>query len=487
MSVFVEVAVNLPGLAGTFDYHLPEHLVGKVVAGSLVVVPFGAQRMQGVVLRYIEQPSVPETRPVEDLIDPQPVLTEVQIGFARELAWQTLSPLAACIDLMLPPGLGKHADHLYGLSEIVDWDSFPVGTLQQRIALLLKEKGALRSRQIEAALPRRKVKEALQIMVKRGILTSQPVLPEPGVRPKFVRTARLIVPPEVIESEDLDLGRTGSPAFARRKAMLKFLAQETLPVEASWVYAASKGNLADLRKLEEQGFVQLSESEIWRDPLVYYSVQEPAAPVLTSDQRGVWQQILQGLQQGNTKKPYLLHGVTGSGKTEIYLQAVEETILQGKQAIVLVPEIALTPQTVRRFLARFPGRVGLVHSQLSIGERFDTWRRARAGLLQVIVGPRSALFTPLPNLGLIVVDECHDSSYYQSEPAPAYHSVDAAIFYGHLSGAVVLLGSATPEVDLLYRARKEKWPILELPLRILAHRSTAEACQIPRKLAQRST
>ena len=114
--------------------------------------------------------------------------------------------------------------------------------------------------------------------------------------------------------------------------------------------------------------------------------------------------------------------MTSSGKTEIYLRAAEETIKRGKQVIVLVPEIALTPQTVRRFLARFPGQVGLVHSKLSEGERYDTWRRARAGKLKVIIGARSALFTPLPNIGLIVADECHDSSYYQSEP-PFYHAV----------------------------------------------------------------
>lgn len=165
--------------------------------------------------------------------------------------------------------------------------------------------------------------------------------------------------------------------------------------------------------------------------------------------------------------------MTGSGKTEIYLKAIERALAMGKQAIVLVPEIALTPQTVRRLLSRFPGRVGLVHSKLSPGERYDTWRRARAGLIQVILGPRSALFTPLPNLGLIVVDECHEDSYYQDDTPPFYHAVDAALLYANLTKSVIVLGSATPSVEMVYQANQEGWERLELPNRIMAHRSVA--------------
>ena len=163
---------------------------------------------------------------------------------------------------------------------------------------------------------------------------------------------------------------------------------------------------------------------------------------------------------------FLLQGVTGSGKTEIYLRATEEVIRRGKQAIILVPEIALTPQTVRRFLVRFPGQVGLVHSKLSEGERYDTWRRARAGSVKVIIGARSALFSPLQNLGLIVADECHDSSYYQSEP-PFYHAVTASQMYARLAGAVCLLGSATPSIVQRYQADVREMTRLNLPHRIV--------------------
>jgi primosomal protein N' (replication factor Y) len=174
---------------------------------------------------------------------------------------------------------------------------------------------------------------------------------------------------------------------------------------------------------------------------------------------------------GEPVAPLLLEGVTGSGKTEIYLRAVAETLRLGRQAIVLVPEIALTPQTVRRFAARFPGQVGLIHSRLSDGERYDTWRRARAGLLPVIVGPRSALFAPLARLGLIVVDESHDDSYYQSDPPPRYHGRETAVALARLAGAVCLMGTATPDVVSAQRVLEGSYTDLRLPARILAHRA----------------
>jgi primosomal protein N' (replication factor Y) len=178
---------------------------------------------------------------------------------------------------------------------------------------------------------------------------------------------------------------------------------------------------------------------------------------------------------GKKVQPLLLHGVTGSGKTEIYLHAAEEVLALGKQAIILVPEIALTPQSVKRFAGRFPGRVGLLHSGLSDGERYDTWRRARSGDLSVLIGPRSALFTPFSNLGLIVVDESHDDSYYQTDPAPHYHARQAAIIYARLMNAVCLLGSATPDVVSIHRCRQGRWRYLSLPSRIIAHRQTVQA------------
>lgn len=477
MPKYVEVAVHVTGIAGTFDYHLPAGLMESVQPGSLVVVPFGPQRVQGIVVRFVDTPSVPETRPVESLLDPEPVVSPAQIELAQQLAYTTLAPLSACLDLFLPPGLSQQADTLYELIEPLRLPEEALKPNHLKLVEMLRERGPLRGRQFEAAFPRKHWKETLQALMKRGIVTGKPVLPEPKIRPKIVKMARLSCPPESIDAHLDQIGRAGTDAFRRRKAMLDFLVQEPWLVEVSWIYAASGGSMADLRRLEELGLVELSESEVFRDPLGEIDAPLLTSPVLTEGQTQVWERLQEGfLREGErTWKPYLLYGVTSSGKTEIYLRAVQKTLDLGKQALILVPEIALTPQTVRRFMGRFPGKVGLVHSQLSVGERYDTWRRARAGEIPVIVGPRSALFTPLPNLGLIVLDEVHDPSYYQSEPAPAYSAVQAALLYGKSTNSLVVLGSATPPIDLMYAARQNNWPILELPERIMAHRKVAEA------------
>ena len=170
----------------------------------------------------------------------------------------------------------------------------------------------------------------------------------------------------------------------------------------------------------------------------------------------------------------LVHGVTGSGKTELYMRVIDAVLRAGKQAIVIVPEISMTPQTIQRFTERFPDQVGVVHSKLSSGERYDTWRRARSGDFSIVIGPRSALFTPFPQIGVVVIDECHDDSLYQTDMGPYYHAVEAAIAFGHLNQSLILLGTATPTVKLYFRAQHEKWPLIELPKRIAAHRQYLE-------------
>jgi primosomal protein N' (replication factor Y) len=255
----------------------------------------------------------------------------------------------------------------------------------------------------------------------------------------------------------------------RRQRALEYLADEPLPVEVTWVYAASGCNMDDLIVLQELDLIVLNETEVWRDPLKKVVPLDQPAPELTIDQQNAWQSILPVLKKANCGeeiRPILLRGVTSSGKTELYLRAVEETLLCGRQAIILVPEISLTPLAVQRFLSRFPGQVGLIHSKLTPGERYDTWRRARAGVLPVIIGPRSALFAPLKNIGLIVVDECHDDSYYQDDFPPVYSALRVAQKMMRLNQSALILGSATPDVTQLYNARQGNWDYLELKNRV---------------------
>ncbi len=455
MPAFAQIAVNIPTLSGVFDYQIPPEMEGKIGPGHLVTVPFGKQTAQGVVFRLVTEPSVPETKAILDLLDPLPVLTAAQIALAEWLAEATLSPLAACIGLMLPAGLAQQADTLY---QTVDGgrqtvDEGPRSTVHRRLLQLLAERGPLRGRQIDRHFAKVDWRKTAQYLVRSGVLTSQSILPAPTVRPKFVRTAQLAVPPEQAEAAMPDLGKTEA-TLRRRQAALRYLMGEPEEVNVSWVYAESGCNLSDLQELAERELIALRETEIWRDPLEKIEGEDPrienSSFVLTAPQERALADILKAFTSlSSSPAPFLLHGVTGSGKTELYIRAAQESIRRGKGAVILVPEIALTPQTVRRFLARFPGQVGLVHSRLSEGERYDTWRRARRGLLKVVIGPRSALFTPLPEIGLIVVDECHDGSYYQSEP-PFYSAVSAAMEYARLCGAVCVLGSATPPIALRY-------------------------------------
>jgi primosomal protein N' (replication factor Y) len=468
--MFVEVAVNLPPVRGTFDYHLPAELQGRVQPGHLITAPFGSRRVQGVIIALRDQAAVTETRPIESLVDPDPVLSLKQLELAHWLENQTHAALIDCLTVMLPPGLSQQADTLYS---IVDLEAEGRNNTERRLLSLLKRRGPLRARQIERALSRLRWRPSAEALTRRSVLTRTSVLDPPRARARRVRNARLVVPPQTAIDALPEIGRPGSMAAARRSAVVQALIEEREPVDVSWIYASSDASLADLRVLEEHQIIALGETEVWRDPLEAMEFVPSEPPRLTPDQTAAWERIRISLENPDRSgsRPFLLHGVTGSGKTEIYMQAVQATLTQKRSAIVLVPEIALTPQTIRRFLSRFPGQVGLLHSRLSDGERFDTWRRARAGLLRVIVGPRSALFAPLPDIGIIVVDECHDDSYKNTHQAPRYHARETAMAYSKMLGAECILGSATPDVVTFHRSSEGEIERLTLPQRILGHRT----------------
>lgn len=475
MPTYLEIAVNVPQVSGVFHYHTPTDLENQVGIGFLVLAPFGRRTVQGVILGIIDQPEVAQTRPIIDLLDNKPVLTPEQISLAQHLSKITLAPLAACISLMVPTGIDQQADVLYTpVGEI------PVGlsAIQSRLLKILHKRGSLRGSQLDRAMKYVNWRAAVKPLIRRSLITTEAIIPAPKIKPKVVRTVSLAVSLEKTRLALSGLGRAGTQALERRKKALLWIAQQDQPVPVTEVYKNTGANSNDLRFLEERQLVSFGEAQVLRDPLDAYDGQPFPIPVLTSDQKTIWQDVQESIHasaNGPIQLPLLLHGVTGSGKTEIYLQAVQETLNLGRQAIILVPEIALTPQTVRRFMGRFPGKVGLVHSGLSVGERYDSWRRARDGDLQVMVGPRSALFTPFPNLGLIVVDESHDESYYQSEAAPHYHAREAAVEYAKIAKACCILGSATPDITSMYRSQKGNWRYLGLPTRILAHRNAVDA------------
>jgi len=256
----------------------------------------------------------------------------------------------------------------------------------------------------------------------------------------------------------------------KQAEVLRLLADEDGPVWVGWVYAQTRANLALLKELAEANLISMGDARRWRDPLAGRSFTLESAPTLSEEQEAVWQAVTtawKSRQSGG--KPILIHGVTGSGKTEIYLRAMAAALDAGQGAIMLVPEITLATQTVERVSARFPGQVAVWHSALSPGERYDTWERVRNGELPLVVGPRSALFAPVKNLGVIVVDEEHEPAYKQRDRPPIFHARDAALELARLSRALVIMGSATPDVVTYRRAERGEYQLLTLPNRILAH------------------
>lgn len=478
--MFAEVVVlsTISGPSLSFTYSLPAHLEEVTAPGSLVIVPFGPRRLYGIVLALTGVSPVEETRPIEALVEPQPVLTEGQIALARWISAEYLAPLWRCIAIMLPPGIVGHADVQVELGREPEPGDIRT-QVEESLVTVLDARGPLRGRQLDRLLPRQQWRRAATQLARRGVVVKSHLLTPPRARPRQVRTVELVAgdghPERLL---------TGLKSTCYQ-AIIEFLRAEGRPVDVSWVYAETGCTRYHLDKLAERGIVAFDTEEVWRDPLADELFVPDTPPPLTPDQQRVWEVIAPAIGRGEAAV-FLLHGVTGSGKTEIYLRAVAEALARGQQAIVLVPEIALTPQMAHRFAARFGRRVAVMHSGLSDGERYDAWRRARAGLVDIVIGPRSALFTPFARLGLIVVDEEHDVSYKQEEiefeehepyggpPSrpmltPPYHAREAALELGRLTGAAVILGSATPSLESYYRAQRGEFVLLELPRRILGH------------------
>jgi primosomal protein N' (replication factor Y) len=478
MTTFLEIAVLSSAQKSVFHYHLPEGW-SRLAAGCLVVVPFGPQKIQGIVLGEVDRPEVAETRAVEEVLDPLPVLTPHQLRLARWMAAYYRATLDTCLSAMLPPGLGQHAEGLYELASAGYRPEKPVG---QRLVKLLAERGPLRSGQIRRAFGPLEWEREAERLVRAGAIRRRSILPPPSVRPKKIRMVQLALNPQEAAAEIESL-RAGSipanrkAAAERRARVFESLLGEGKPIAAEWVYAASGARLDDLKEMAEDGWVDLTYEEITRDPLSGRTFPAAAPPVLTAEQEAALQPILAALRSRRAER-FLLFGITGSGKTEVYLRAAKAAVESGRRALVLVPEIALTPQMVQRFGARFPGRLGLVHSMLSAGERYDVWRRTRAGHLDVILGPRSALFAPLPDVGLIVLDEEHDASY-KSGNMPLYHARETAWEYARSLGAACILGSASPDLETYHLAREGGMTLLRLTRRVSDSMSAGAAPALP--------
>ena len=433
LASWVEVLVDCPGTQGLYTYSLPADLT--VRGGDIVSVPFGAQVTGGIVVRLLASP--PENLDPKRIRAIEDVITS---GFFLDTYWQLLEKIASyystdlisAIRIALPPGLLGRSQRRIRLSANIPpgAETFCSMVAGKVLRLLQSQKDG----DYSVNYLRNQIKGAsrgIRELSKRGWVENYLEHPKPA-KPKLQTAVTLIANTFL---DDLT---------SRQQEILQILKNRGGELWLKDLIELCRTSSATVKKLEEKGYIIASEREILRkEQGVLQAADRPKE--LNCAQADALAVI--EAQQGYAQ--LLLHGVTGSGKTEVYLQAIAPILERGKSALVLVPEIGLTPQLTDRFRARFGEQVCVYHSKLSAGERYDTWRQTIQGEPQVVIGTRSAIFTPLPNIGLIVLDEEHDSSFKQDRPTPTYHARKVAQWRAELENCPLILGSATPSLESL--------------------------------------
>jgi primosomal protein N' (replication factor Y) len=472
---YAEVAVDFPDdRARLFTYSVLDG--SGVHVGDAVRVPFGPQVLNGIVFDLAGQlPAGPGVEVLSLQGTSRRALTPQQIAVARWIALYYRSTYFAAASLMVPPG---------SLSKARVWLTVAPGQPAGGQTLTPGESRAVgmveaRKRMGRSQLVRRLGSGGEGIvdrLVRRGVLQAAVSNTAP-YRRATADILRLALP----ASDAVAAAATLKGARNRKRAEL-LLALAAGPSEIRKTVAVRQFGKAAVDALVALGLVSVNSETVRRDPLSAYSVQQGFAPDLTPDQADAVAAIVSALEapaNGPRAARFLLFGVTGSGKTEVYVRAAEACVSSGRQVIVLTPEIALTPQLLGRFAARFPGRVALLHSGLTKSQRLDQWEECRAGGYDVVIGSRSAVFAPLDRLGLIVLDEEHEWTFKQADPSPRYHARDVAERLCAESGAVLVAGSATPDIETFRRATRGDYRLLRMPRRLQPGSPWAAGAAVP--------
>ncbi len=430
-AAFARVVVNSGQPARmAFTYAVPPEL--DPAPGQAVFVPYGPKVLQGIVMERLAVSDIQETRPIAALADAQPVLDEAHLRLAEWLSATYLAPLWECVAVCLPSGYGQKAVTMVSPVEIPPL--LPIYPQDQRILQYVAAHGQVSVETLREAV-RGLTLTRLQRLQEDGHLTVVQGLARPAGHARMERRVALDHPTgETAERAAALLEKQPRSVAGRVLQMLS----EKPDVSLAEIRACGAGT-GHLKALIDEGWVREYEARLERDPLEGFSFQQKPPARLTVEQEAAVETVGAG-------GSHLIHGITGSGKTEVYLELVRRTLEAGGGAIVLVPEIALTPQAIRRYGERFGGEMTVLHSGLSAGELYDQWYRIREGRARLVIGSRSALFAPVRKLGLVVLDEEHEWSYKQDHPAPRYHAREAARELCRLTGATLVLGSATPDV-----------------------------------------
>lgn len=452
------VIVDVPG-RGTdrpFDYRVPEELQEEVEIGSRVQVPFGRQKRMGYVVDFPREAGTDRLKTISGVMDLTPPLTPELVQLAQWMADTYLCQRITSLHAMVPAVLKGRYQRFVRLHPRFQ----PETVLSPVEEELIKELQKVEEMPLERVLTRAGVNRPLI----RRLVEEERLLIEERVGDRTTRKRIRYLYPVLSSDQLLAVAEQLPKQAVRQQEVLRFFAEH--PHKVVWSELMSQLNIArsSVDRLVEKGWLAWEEREAYRDPYADRSFVRTEPLPLTEEQERAFQAILSPLEE-KVYRPILLHGVTGSGKTEVYLQSIAEALRLGREAIVLVPEISLTPQMVERFKGRFGEKVAVLHSRLSDGERFDEWRKIHSGQVQVAIGARSAIFAPFRRLGLIIIDEEHESSYKQGEH-PKYHAREVAVRRGKLHGAPVVLGTATPAIESYYLAQTGGYERVSLTERV---------------------
>ncbi|WP_079480276.1 primosomal protein N' [Halobacillus salinus] len=447
---FARVIVDVPSKNTNrpFDYKIPEKFESVVQPGVRVIVPFGPRKIMGYVVALTDESDFDKVKNISEVLDVTPALTEELLHLGKWLSKQTLSYYVSCLQVMLPQVMkAKYRKELWKLTE---------SPLDSELDRVFDGRAVLDYEEFDAS--------GVSYHTLRKHIDDGEVDVHYEVKSRETKRTTRMVQPALDEMELLGFLEDLSKQAKKQKAIVEYFTEHREPISKKQLLQTLSTTSASLKPLINDGVLKEFDQEVFRDPYQDREFERTTPFELTEEQAEAIGPILKTIDR-EQHDTFLLHGVTGSGKTEVYLQSIQKVMDKGEEAIMLVPEIALTPQMVERFKGRFGSKVAVLHSALSAGEKYDEWRKIQRKEVQVVVGARSAIFAPFSNIGLIIIDEEHETSYKQ-EDRTRYHARDVAIERAKRHHCPVVLGSATPALESYARAAKGNYQLLTLSKRM---------------------
>ena len=459
---YVNVALPLP-LNKTFTYLVPRELTSLAKIGSRVIAPFGARRLTGFIVEITDKTELEQVKAVEDILDLKPLISGEMLKLAGWISGYYLCSLGEVLKSMVPGFFMKASKSMVEIcTEEAEIEAAKLEKSAPRQAQTLRyiaKNRKISVNELRRRMGTKSIDSSLNQLESIGLVKVQQFMTSSKLKPRVEKYVRLL--PENFDEIKIEVLKKRA---AKQASCLRYLQVKKEDILQKELLKQTGSALASLKALEKSNLIRFIQKEVVRDYYGSNNVEEPKPISPNDEQKAALKQIEVPIREERFET-FLLFGVTGSGKTQVYIEAIYKTLEKGKDAIVLVPEIALTPQTVARFRAHFKDKVAVLHSAMSSGERLDSWRLLQEGKARVAIGPRSAVFAPLKNVGLIVVDEEHEGSYKQ-DTSPRYHARDVAVVRAKFAQAVVILGSATPSAESFYNAKTEKYKLIELRRRV---------------------